>query len=54
MPSWHCNRIKGASSTSARADASAVLPVPASPSQKTGRRSRSARKHAIASPSSTR
>ena len=36
MPSWHCNRISGASSASARAAASAVLPTPASPSQKSG------------------
>ena len=43
MPSWHWSRISGASSASARADASAVLPTPASPSQKIGRPSRRAR-----------
>ena len=36
MPSWHCRRTSGRPSASASACASAVLPVPGSPSQNSG------------------
>ena len=50
MPSKHCRRISGVSSSSASALAAWVLPTPASPSSSSGCGSRTAKNSAVAKP----